>query len=91
MTPSQQAALEQVARALVYRLTHRDTDWKCCLGDEDAMKIIMDHDASTEARALERAAQIAETPVAGEQDDITRAACDRLARIFRQLAQEQRP
>ena len=30
------------ARKIVYDLSHRDTDWKCCIEDDGALSIIID-------------------------------------------------
>jgi hypothetical protein len=50
-------AREQQARALIYALTHRDTDWKCCLEDEvESIKIIVALLADTQRETLERVA-----------------------------------
>jgi hypothetical protein len=38
-----------------------------------------------------QAAEVAETPMSGEQDDITRAACDGIADLTRQLAEAKTP
>ena len=41
--------------------------------------------------ALDEAARVAQTPVAGEQDDITMAAKDRVAAAIRAMAKEIKP
>jgi len=44
--------------------------------------------ATARADALEECAKIAETPMSGEQDDITREACDGIARRIRSLKEK---
>lgn len=54
MTNSQQAALEQVARALRHELTQQDRDWDCCLSNEQAsVALIVKALADQRAKVLE--------------------------------------
>ena len=41
MSDDQARALDAQARKLAYDLTHRDTDWKCCIDDAGALPIIV--------------------------------------------------
>lgn len=58
---SQQAALEQAARALRHELTQQDTHWDCCLSNEPASVAII-----VKALAAQRAAVLEEALNRGE-------------------------
>lgn len=84
---TQQAELEQVARALRHELTQQDRDWDCCLSNEQAsVELIVKALAAQRAKALEAAAQEARRRDRGAHKELYW-----LAEWLTAQAQEQRP
>ncbi len=51
-------ARRAAAKRLIYQLGHRDTNWNCCIGDEQAVQIIMNALADAEALTKEHEKEV---------------------------------